>query len=606
MIRIAHSEQFIISGLLFSILIGLIPENYAASPINSFNDGQIIQGGSYYNTSSSKTTFFNSRSGDLWLQSGVTVRGVEITSNGNFTNNGGNILLYAPGKVVRLDGNINASALVNGQGAYLGNGGKVAVNSAYLFQNGNILALGAQGGHVSINVNSATFGPLSRIDAGGGTTGIGGAIRVKATGVVDVQKGAVLNTTGVPFPGLDSNVIQIIGAVVNNEGIISANGVSSNLGQNMNASKGGVIQLVANGGNINLQPTQNAISGSTVLTPAEGKVAYTRIQALAANYGNGLRNSGSITANGGTLDSTSSNQGGDGGAIVLSADQKILNQSSGIITANGGHGNIAGQGGKIDWLNNSSFQNAQNNGLLQANGGVDITPVSGGKGGVISLRNMTNTGIISALGGESSGLGGGHGGTGGIISSVNLMNTKTGSLDASGGGGSGPASGFGGSGGLMTALNLNNMGSVKVDGGYGSSNGNSLAGIGGGFQGLNITNNGSIAVEGGFAVGKGDALGGNGGRMQEINVNNAGTISANGGVGRGVGSGGLLTFAKVSNSSLIEADGGNTYPFFGVSLAAGNGGKIVGAQVTNTGTVQVNGGIGNGGPNGTAGTLIGF
>jgi len=173
-------------------MITLSPLSYSLSPINSIQDSQIIQAGTYYNTPTGKTTFLNSHSGDLWLQSGSTVRGLEVYNSANLTNNGGTIQLYAPHNVVRVDGNINVNGLINAQGVYLGNGGKVLVNSAYLYQNGNITALGNQGGHVNINVNSATFGPTAKIDVSSPTGG-GGSIHVNATGVVDIQKGAVLN-----------------------------------------------------------------------------------------------------------------------------------------------------------------------------------------------------------------------------------------------------------------------------------------------------------------------------------------------------------------------------------------------------------------------------
>lgn len=61
-------------NLALTLSIAIVPLSYAAEPINSIQDGRIIQGGTYYNTSTAKTTFVNSSSGGLWLKSDATVR----------------------------------------------------------------------------------------------------------------------------------------------------------------------------------------------------------------------------------------------------------------------------------------------------------------------------------------------------------------------------------------------------------------------------------------------------------------------------------------------------------------------------------------------------
>jgi hypothetical protein len=61
-----------------SLTITLFPSSYALNPINSTQDGRIIQGGTYFNTPNLKTTFINSHSDGLWLKSGVSIRGLEV------------------------------------------------------------------------------------------------------------------------------------------------------------------------------------------------------------------------------------------------------------------------------------------------------------------------------------------------------------------------------------------------------------------------------------------------------------------------------------------------------------------------------------------------
>jgi|GEM_PF-1189128 len=619
-------RRILIHCVGLSLTITLSPLSYALSPINSTQDGRIIQAGTFYNTPTGKTTFLNSHSGDLWLKSGSTVRGLEVNNSGNLNNNGGTIQLYAPKSVVRVDGNINVNGLVNGQGDYLGNGGKVLVNSAYLYQNGNITALGNQGGHVNINVNSATYGPTAKIDVSSPTGG-GGSIHINATGVVDIRKGAVLNSSGIPLPGVDSNVIEVIGRVVNNEGVINANGINSTSGMN-NASKGGTIQLVANNGSPNLQPVVTALASSTVFSLANKLSILNRLQGLVNNYANSIRNTGSITANGGSDDTTSTTgggpggNGGNGGTISLTASRKILNQSTGIITANGGSGSIlgvsggttssryvGGNGGQIRLSTMNPSVKSQNNGLIQANGGSGETNVIGefgigGQGGSILLRNFNNTGSIAANGGEGVSYSSAQGGIGGTINAINLMNTKAGSITAKGGDTSGHDSANGGVGGRVIANNLTNNGTVSVDGGVGGGIG-ATGGYGGLFLGENILNAGNITATGGAGSGM-NSLGGHGGRIQIENLTNTGLIAANGGLGNSGGNGGLLTFNTVKNSGTIESNGGNTF-IFNVSGPAGNGGTIIGTNTVNTGTVEALGGIrADGGPNGANGTVIGF
>lgn len=165
------------------------------------------------------------------------MRGLEANTNGTLNNNGGTLHLYAPDNVVRVDGNIDVNALRNSQGAYLGNGGKVFVDSAYLFQNGNIFANGVNGGLVQVNVVGMTLGAGVQIQAKG-STGAGGTVAINSSGPVDLRRGSVIDTSGKVLGSLASNLINVEGSLVNNEGTLRADGVNS---------RGGSIRLVASG-----------------------------------------------------------------------------------------------------------------------------------------------------------------------------------------------------------------------------------------------------------------------------------------------------------------------------------------------------------------------
>jgi hypothetical protein len=186
------------------------------------------------------------------------LRGVEVNSSGIATNNGGTVLLYAPDNVVRMDGNINVNALQNGQGAYLGNGGKVFIDSGYLFQNGNIFANGVNGGLVQANVGTMTLGAGAQIQAKG-STGVGGVVAINSAGPVDLRRHSMVNISGKVVGSFDTNLINIEGGLVNNEGTLRADGVNS---------RGGSIRLVASGQSP-YQDIKNNLQAATVNRPGD-------------------------------------------------------------------------------------------------------------------------------------------------------------------------------------------------------------------------------------------------------------------------------------------------------------------------------------------------
>jgi hypothetical protein len=358
----------------------------AFADINTVNDGPIVAGGNYFNTPGSKTTFKNSSGGGLWLKSGSNVRGVEVNSAGTPTNNGGTIHFYAPGNVVRLDGNIDVRGIRNQSGAYLGNGGKVFVDSAYLYQSGNIYANGFNGGQVQFNVGSATLSGTARIEAKG-IGGLGGKIGIQASDTVALGQQTVLDSSGKVAGFIDANLINIQGAAVNLSGLLQANGIASN---------GGTIIVKSTQGDVTIA------TGNTPGTPAK----------LIANGGHIPSNQ--------TGEFPSSQKAGDGGNIRVSAQRSIHN--GGWLLVNGGSGapnNIVdprdtrdvsdgGNGGSIQLVAGHQIENT---GRIASDGGIagiynfSHYAYNGGSGGLISLKAgsaIQNTGVIRAIGANAS------------------------------------------------------------------------------------------------------------------------------------------------------------------------------------------------------------
>ena len=525
----------LIMSLAVSLTALSIPISAIAAPgdVNSINSGRDIAGGTYFNTPGSRTTFINPNGG-LWIHSGDLVRGLESTISKTPNGNGGTLYFRAPGNLVRLDGNIDASAVRNGA-LYTGNGGKVFVDSGYLFQNGNVFANGSNGGLVQFNVGGMTLGSNAKVTAQG-FGGNGGSININSPGTVDLQTGSVIDASGQVAGTIDTNIINIEGSVVNNQGILRANGafgqdfkpdngdatvmannpqLTSNLvsppisagnGTHDTATmsnilfqipanaafRGGVIRLVAAGQDL---PTNSTISGadSTILSATEKSNLNTRNAALTQNNIGDVLNRGSIVADG-TL-------GKNGGTIILAAARNVVNSATvrtlggdgidGIFSPNGSGAN-AGNGGTIV----ITAMNAINNtGNIQANGGqgarsqnvsvvtgnganamatVSGSAGTGGQGGVLAFSSsgsLTNTGNLQANGGI--------GGNGGHGNSFDTEGSTAGNPDpvarATTNAGTG---GNGGQGGLILFSGNSNPtggGSTSVNGGQGGKGGNAWA-----------------------------------------------------------------------------------------------------------------------------------
>lgn len=480
-------------SLLLASSISLSNSAFSDAPVNSVQDSRIISGGTFTNTADSKTTFINSAGGGLWLKSGSVIRGVEVDSAGKSTNNGGTIQFYAPQDVVRIDGKVDVSGLQNGQGLYLGNGGHVFVDAAYLYQGGTILANGHNGGLVQVNVAGANLTPTAIIEAKG-LGGNGGVVSINATGPVVTYPGSVIDSSGKVTGTFDTNVINIEGGVVIKDGLLRADGVDSAYG----GSHGGTIRLVATGQS-DLEPIQDAWTRATtgmnpIMSSDEklylGADASSFVQYYDGDvtlYGNGTAST-ATSANGtrGVADPNNDYtqnavpRAGDGGTILVSAVNTIDTGSP--ILANGAIGTRnadgtpvqGGNGGTIALIAGKEIVLGSST-SLQADGGrggwSSITKgADSGDGGLI----VTNTPLmissvegnpiyVSASGGQGGdGLQPGHGGNGGLIAFnddlINLGNADTSPIKANGGqGGDNSAWAYGGRAGTIISPFVNGL-----------------------------------------------------------------------------------------------------------------------------------------------------
>lgn len=392
-------------ALAFAVCVSVSGQSVWAHPgdVNSTNDGQIVSGGMYYNTPGSKTTFTNSAGTGLYITTGTTVLGREVSNSanpmGSLTGNGGWLYFSAPGQVVRIDGNINVNALMS-HGLYTGNGGTVTVDSAYLYQNGTIFANGLNGGHVQFNVGAMTLGPAGAIYAQG-TTGNGGVVQIgnaSSHGAMDIQQGAIVDTHGKVIGNYDTNLISIEGGLINLEGILMANGSHSTLSEN-----GGHVVLTAQGNSTLLD--SGMLSNASFISDLQANLVA-RDASLKQGYDGWVRlgPNAQIQANG--VEGLSGDNGGTGGLITLNAHVGIENNGS--IQSNGGNGGSAPDaiGPVVGYNFNVSHAPHPPDYTLQQS--VGLTGGQGGNGGSVQLvygKSVLSPGTISLLGGA-----GGHGG----------------------------------------------------------------------------------------------------------------------------------------------------------------------------------------------------
>jgi hypothetical protein len=531
-----RNNKFLPVTLAVSVSMFSFPLAFSApGEINSINTSNTIVGGTYLNTPGSRTTFTpGSSGGTMTLPTGSLLRGLEADPTSHaITGNGGTIDVRNPNGVVFLKGDVDVSAVRNGS-AYTGSGGKLFVESAYLFQSGNVYANGVNGGLVQFNVGGMTLNNNAQINAQG-VGGAGGSVNINSTGIVDLRTGSVVDTSGKVIGTFDTNVINIEGSAINNQGVIRANGIvaadtrpdngdaavmlaNPNLANNpvpppITAGdgthdtatmtnilfatpgsadfRGGVIRLVA-AGQSNNTATVITNADSQAISDADKTALNSRnAQIVQLNEGDVL-NRGNLFADG----ALSKN----GGTIIVNAAHNIINSATvhangaagidGIFDVNGNGAN-GGNGGTISFNAMNAINNTAN---IIANGGqgaransvsvstangadanATVTGVGGqgGQGGLIafSSSSMTNASAITANGGK--------GGLGGHANSFDTENATAANPNpiakATSVAGKG---GAGGIGGLVVFSGNGNPtagGSVQVNGGQGGNGGNAWA-----------------------------------------------------------------------------------------------------------------------------------
>ncbi len=530
--RYSFSRFFVPLALAMSVTVSSLPFAAFAGPgdVNSVNNGQVVQGGTYYNTPGNKTTFQNSSGSGLWVKSGTTVRGLESNLSGTPTGNGGWLHFYAPGAAVRLDGDVNVSGLLGSGGMHLGNGGRVTIDSAFLYQNGNIFANGVNGGLVQFNVGGAMFGPNARIEAKTSAWGNGGQILINSPGIVDIQRGAVLDSRGMVIGTYDTNIINIEGGLINMEGVLTADGVDG--------SQGGIVRLVSTGMS-ETECVSCAISKAvdSMFTTAEAADILTRQTDLVTRLdGDVVIGSpeidpitnkpatdpayGLVSANGAD-GVTGMEEGGSGGDVTITAQNNVVN--GGVIRANGGNGldtdlvQAAGDGGNGGTIAIVAGNDIINNCLILADGG------NGGNNLILQDVNTTldNLATSASLNIDLSDADGGDAGDGGLIAfSYGHAMENSVLIQANGGNGGNSAT----ASGVITGGDATTQINVDVTAGD--------AGHGG---------------DGGLIVFSGDF-------NPTGNLNGTGIIMANGGDGGEGGHATAKALISTPNSSLLEAN----------------------------------------------------
>lgn len=436
-------------ALALTMAMSAAPVLAGPGDVNSVNDGQNVQHGTYYNTPGQRTVFQNSAGTGLIVGAGGTVTGLEVGNPanpaGSLTGNGGWLHFNAPGQVVRIDGNVDVSGIM--KGGVLGNGGRVTVNSAFLYQNGHIYANGRNAGTVQFNVGSMVMGPTARIEATS-LTGNGGRVDINATGVVDISPGALIDTSGKVIGSFNSNVITIKGGLINLDGILTADGLAG--------ERGGEIMLVSNGNSTPLNIVA-ANEAEALFAPGEIDFLVDNDSQLIAAYENDIHigSDGRVFANGGDgIDSATPRDGGDGGYIRINAKLDIHNE--GIIQADGGKG-----GDNTRLVVGPVTYDAYGKPVQTS---VGEPGAKGGDGGRIDLYYdpLFNSGFINARGGQGGRGSDAYSGTSGVAYA-----------DRHAQGGPGGPGGNGGFIGLWGAEEPSLI-NISVEGGQGGPGGNGI------------------------------------------------------------------------------------------------------------------------------------
>lgn len=405
------------------------------------------------------------------LNSGVitTVGGI---ASGGPGGNGGAVSLTALGDGLRNSANINSSGgNTDDPPSSGGTGGEVKVHSLPGVNSGDLTT---QAGDLLFAGDINTFGG-NTASTGTGSGGIGGAIEI----ILDASGSLISNTynIGVAPSGPPANPRLSVLSTLS----ITTKGGSGNTGGN-----GGVVAVIDvgerwdptdfvppydflddPGGNVANEVDITTRGGNVVATAfnkpalagAAGAVAITSDSDGTLDAGTEfLTNSGDIDTSGGDALELTTALGINGGSIGLNATNNIEN--SGTLTANGGNdlvndgSSTTGFGYNANVVGITSLQAAvTNTGTVSAKGGDGEGQGGTGAIGLLFLTpgvllsaatDLSNSGNISVAGGNAdavvSNSVGGNGGSIQYTFSVSGTFTNTGSNDISGGIGDLPSS----------------------------------------------------------------------------------------------------------------------------------------------------------------------
>ena len=415
---------------------------------HSFNDNLYwpCGGGSYggpggYGSSTNATggATYGSQSAPSGFGSGGGSANISVGGSG-----GGAISIATKG-IVQVDGIISANGLNgSGTGGGGGSGGTITINGGTLLGSGIISANGGSGAN--------SYG------GGGG----GGRIWINPSASIFAGTISAYGGGGANQGGAGTVLMQIVGQ---NMQLILDNG--GNSGTNTPVQSASSADLIVRGGatgcaNPSVNFANLYIYSNSWLTPL-----YTQ-GSPAASITFSFSGNATIQAGGGITANLAGYAPGQGSGAGRTDTVGSTNFCSGA-----GHGGIGGNSLGSYAIGGSTYDSPTGPAVAGSGGGSSSPLSPGGAGGGIVRLSVTGTleldGVISANGGNGSGLAGGGGSGGSIWLSAGTF-SGAGSVAANGGAGAN-ASGGGGGGGMIYISSANNVftGSAAAYGGGGAN-----------------------------------------------------------------------------------------------------------------------------------------
>ncbi|EEF58394.1 carboxypeptidase-like regulatory domain-containing protein [Pedosphaera parvula] len=388
--------------------------------------------------------------GTQWSPTGGGSAGGSLVPYSFGGNGGGAIQFISQNGIVQIDGTISAKgANGSGSGGGGGSGGTISVTGGILLGSGSITAAGGAG--------------VDSIGGGGG----GGRIYLTPTSNLFTGSISTAGGGGGNWGGAGTVLIQVSGQ---NSQLILDN--SGHTGTNtLVQSQNGPTDLIIRGGATGCasSPVTFAnlnVSSNGWLTPFPG---YQGSADSSVNFS--FTGNATIQAGGGIIADLAGYPAGQGSGFGHYYTLGSTNFCSGA-----GHGGGGGSSAGKYALGGNTYDSPTSPTIAGSGGGSSssYSPYAfGGAGGGVIRLNVTGTlevdGIISAGGGNGSGLAGGGGSGGSIWLAVGTL-SGAGSIAANGGNGAAGLGGGGGGGMIYMPCNNNSFsGTVTAYGGGGAN-----------------------------------------------------------------------------------------------------------------------------------------